>query len=453
MYYNTFMDKIKQPSVAGTFYTNNATELKKQIESFKKESRNSYEYPTRAVIVPHAGLIYSGRLAYEGISQLDKNIKNIFIFAPAHRVGFDGVALSSFEYWLTPLGQIEINQTINQELKEKFAAQFIDQAFEPEHSIEIQVPIIQYVFENVKIIPVLVGKTDYTTIKQIIETYYPDPNNGFVISSDLSHFLTDEKAKQLDITTAQMIESGNLNNFKFEQACGALGIAGLVTFANSKNYSLIRIDMNNSSAVTEDKTNVVGYGCWFLYEGQTNEFLKKYYSKSIIDICKYSIKAQFEKNDVQIKYPQVFNQIGASFVTLEKNNNLRGCIGSIIAHRSLILDIVMNAKNSAFNDPRFNPVQREEVEQLKIAVSILSEPKPIKFTDENDLLNQMRPNIDGIIIKDGNYQAVYLPSVWEQLPDKKEFLNTLKIKAGLNPNYFSKTFEAYRFETVYIKET
>ena len=113
----------------------------------------------------------------------------------------------------------------------------------------------------------------------------------------------------------------------------------------------------------------------------------------------------------------------------------------------------MNAKNSAFNDPRFNPVQKEEVGQLKIAVSILSEPKPIKFTDENDLLNQMRPNIDGIIIKDGNYQAVYLPSVWEQLPDKKEFLNTLKIKAGLNPNYFSKTFEAYRFETVYIKET
>ena len=104
-------------------------------------------------------------------------------------MGFDGVALSSFEYWLTPLGQIEINQTINQELKEKFAAQFIDQAFEPEHSIEIQVPIIQYVFENVKIIPVLVGKTDYTIIKQIIETYYPDPNNGFVISSDLSHFL------------------------------------------------------------------------------------------------------------------------------------------------------------------------------------------------------------------------------------------------------------------------
>lgn len=112
----------------------------------------------------------------------------------------------------------------------------------------------------------------------------------------------------------------------------------------------------------------------------------------------------------------------------------------------------MNAKNSAFSDPRFLPVQQNEISQLKIAVSILSEPKKMSFTDENDLLRQMRPNIDGIIIKDGIYQAVYLPSVWEQLPDKREFLETLKVKAGLNPDYFSDTFEAYRFETVYIKE-
>ena len=452
MYYNTFMKKIKQPSVAGTFYTNNASELKKQIESFAKENKNNYDYSTRAVIVPHAGLIYSGRLAYEGISQLDKNIKNLFIFAPAHKVGFDGLALTSFDAWQTPLGEIEVNQKINLELKDKFNAQFIDQALEYEHSIEIQVPLIQSVFENINIIPILIGKEGYNIIEQIIEFYYPDKTNGFIISSDLSHFLTDEKAKQIDIVTAKMIESGNLNEFQYQQACGAIGIAGLVTFANKHNYSMIRIDMENSSSTTGDKSNVVGYGCWFLYEGQTNEFLKKYYSKSIIDLCKVAIKAQFEKNDTQIKYPQVFNQVGASFVTLEKNNNLRGCIGSIIAHRSLILDLVMNAKSSAFNDPRFTPVKKDEIEQLKIAVSILSEPKQMNFTDENDLLNQMRPNVDGIIIKDGNNQAVYLPSVWEQLPDKKEFLNTLKIKAGLSPDYFSKTFEAYRFETVYIKE-
>ena len=445
------MTKIKQPSVAGSFYSADPKELKKQITNFAEHSKNYYENYTRAVIVPHAGLIYSGRLAYEGISQLDKNIKNIFIFAPAHRVGFDGLALSSFDIWNTPLGNININQEINNELKEKFNANFIDEDLAPEHSIEIQVPLIQTLFENVSIIPILIGKESPEKIKNIIEYYYPNKENGFIISSDLSHFLTDEKAKQIDTVTAQMIESGNIEEFQYQQACGALGIVGLSLFSNENNYSLIRIDMENSSSTTGDKTSVVGYGCWFLYEGKTNDYLKKYYTKAILDLCKIAISSRFENKETQIKYPQVFNQLGASFVTLEKNNHLRGCIGSIIAHRSLILDIVSNAQNAAFKDPRFNPVEKSEVEQLQIAVSILSEPKKMNFKDEEDLLNQMRPNIDGIIIKDKGYQAVYLPSVWEQLPNKKEFLNTLKIKAGLSADYFSDTFEAYRFETVYIK--
>ena len=446
------MKKIKYPAAAGTFYPNNALELKKQIEFFAQYCQNDYTYASRAVIVPHAGLIYSGRLAYEGISLLDRNLKNLFIFAPAHRVGFEGLSLSGFELWQTPLGEIEVNQQINNELKEKFNAQFFDKAFEYEHSIEVQLPLIQSVFKNVKIIPLLAGSADYQVISQIIKYYYDDKENGFIISSDLSHFLTDEKAKKIDAVTADMIETGNIDNFQYEQACGALGIAGLVDFANKKNYSLIRIGMHNSGLTTGDKTRVVGYGSWFLYEGQTNEFIKKYYSKLIIDICRQAIKSKFEPDIEEIKYPQVFGRIGACFVTLEKNNNLRGCIGSVIARRPLINDIIMNAKNSAFSDPRFLPVQQNEISQLKIAVSILSEPKKMSFTDENDLLRQMRPNIDGIIIKDGIYQAVYLPSVWEQLPDKREFLETLKVKAGLNPDYFSDTFEAYRFETVYIKE-
>lgn len=446
------MKKIKYPAAAGTFYPNNALELKKQIEFFAQYCQNDYTYASRAVIVPHAGLIYSGRLAYEGISLLDRNLKNLFIFAPAHRVGFEGLSLSGFELWQTPLGEIEVNQQINNELKEKFNAQFFDKAFEYEHSIEVQLPLIQSVFKNVKIIPLLAGSADYQVISQIIKYYYDDKENGFIISSDLSHFLTDEKAKKIDAVTADMIETGNIDNFQYEQACGALGIAGLVDFANKKNYSLIRIGMHNSGLTTGDKTRVVGYGSWFLYEGQTNEFIKKYYSKLIIDICRQAIKSKFEPDIEEIKYPQIFGRIGACFVTLEKNNNLRGCIGSVIARRPLINDIIMNAKNSAFSDPRFLPVQQNEISQLKIAVSILSEPKKMSFTDENDLLRQMRPNIDGIIIKDGIYQAVYLPSVWEQLPDKREFLETLKVKAGLNPDYFSDTFEAYRFETVYIKE-
>lgn len=452
MYYNAYMKKIKEPSVAGSFYTADGEDLKVQIESFKQESQNLYNNFSRLVIVPHAGLEYSGRLAYEGISMLNTNIKNLFIFAPAHRVAFEGLALSSYDKWETPLGEVCINQDINKELKKNFGAKYNDEAMQPEHSIEIQVPIIQSVFKQVSIIPVLIGKQTPDLIKNIIEEYYENPDNGFIISSDLSHFMKDEDARQLDNTTAQMIESGAINGFKFEQACGAVGIFGAVDFANSKNYSFIRIDMTNSSETTNDVSSVVGYGCWFLYEGSKNNFIKNNYSKFIIDLSKLIIKNNFENKHININYPQVFDEYGACFVTLEKFGHLRGCIGSIVAHQPLINDLVQHSKDAAFNDYRFNPVTEDEIKDLKVAVSILSEPSRIDFDGEEDLLGKITPYTDGIIIKDGNYQTVYLPSVWAEIPNKKDFLNSLKVKAGLKEDYFSNTFEAYRFYATYIKE-
>ena len=443
--------KTKSPSVAGMFYTADKTQLQNQINEFKKNSKNTYITPTRAVIVPHAGLVYSGRLAYEGISQLDKNLKNIFIFAPAHRVAFEGIALTSYDAWATPLGEININKDITKELISKFGGKYNDNALAPEHAIEVEIPFIQTVFKDVKIIPVLIGKEDYDKVYKIISYYYPNPENGFVISSDLSHYLPDDRAKKVDGYTAQLIETCTTNNFSHELACGATGILGLIQFANEKNYSLIRIDMANSSDATFERDRVVGYGCWFLYEGDRNEFIKENYSDFIINLCKDSIKNK-NTNSAEIVYPKVLSEYGAVFVTLEKFGNLRGCIGSIIPHRPLIDDIIINAQNAAYSDTRFRPVEKGEIKDLKIAVSLLSVPKQMHFKDEEDLLNQIRPNIDGIIIKDGNYQAVYLPSVWEQLPDKRDFLNSLKVKAGLPASHFSKTFEAYRFETSYIKE-
>lgn len=446
------MKKIKRASIAGTFYSDNAKELKHQIEEFKKENKNKYQISTRAVIVPHAGLVYSGRLAYEGISQLDKGIKNLFIFAPAHAVAFEGIALTGYDGWETPLGKIEINEVICDDLAKNYGANFRDNAIEPEHALEIQVPIIQSVFKKVKIVPVLIGRESFEIVEKIIEEYYPNKENGFIISSDLSHFLTEKDAIRLDLTTAQMIESGNINGFKYEQACGAIGIVGLVEFANKHGFSLIRIDMANSGSINNDKSRVVGYGCWFLYEGDKNKFIKTYYNDFIIKLAHLIIQSTLNKESVTINYPQVFDEFGACFVTLEKFGNLRGCIGSIIAHQPLINDLVNHSKDAAFNDYRFNPVTKEELSDLKVAVSILTEPKQIDFNSEQDLLEKIIPNKDGIIIRDGQYQAVYLPSVWEQIPDKIEFLNSLKVKAGLSPNHFSDTFEAYRYETMYIKE-
>ncbi len=443
------MEKIKQASVEGIFYPKDKDELYNFIQKIKT---NDTKLQTRAVIVPHAGLIYSGILSYKGINSLDKNLKTLFIFAPAHKVGFDGIGISNYDYFSTPLGNIELNKEILNDLIQNFGANYNDKAFEFEHSIEVELPIIQTLYKEVKIVPVLIGNENFNKIESIISKYWENKDTGFIISSDLSHFLSDKNALELDLKTADMIETLDFNNILPNMACGITGILGLLLFAKKNGHSLIRLDMRNSSLVNNDKSRVVGYGVWGLYEGEKNNYLKEYYSDFIIKLARISIKQAFVNQNVEIKYDRVFDEKGASFVTLEKNGNLRGCIGSIIQYRPLIKDLIMNAKSSAFNDPRFTPVIENEIEDIKINVSLLSSPSLIEFKNEKELLDKINKDIDGIIIQDGNYRAVYLPSVWEQIKDKKDFLNSLKQKAGLPYNYFSDTFKAYRFHTTYIKE-
>lgn len=444
--------KIKPPAVAGKFYTDDKEDLLAQLNLFEQKHLHDYDYKTRAIIVPHAGYIYSGQLASNGFQYLDENVKNIFIIAPSHYVGLEDAALSSFDKWETPLGEIEVNQEINNELAKKFDCEINDNAFLSEHSTEVQVPFIQKKIPDAKIIPILSG-SNIGTITKIIANYWSNTENAFVISSDLSHFHSEIEARKIDGATAEMIESKDISKLTPNNACGSFGVSGLVRFAKIKGYSLIRVGMYNSGDVTGDNSRVVGYGSWLLYEGAKNTFIKKYFSNFVIDVCKKSILSELNKENLKLeKIPPVFGELGACFVTLEKNNNLRGCIGSIIAHRWLIDDLAQNAQNAAFSDPRFTPLKSDEFEELSINVSLLSEPEKMEFENEEDLLNQIRPFIDGIIIKERGYQAVYLPSVWDQLPDKTLFLNSLKVKAGLPENYFSQTFEAYRFTTEYIKE-
>lgn len=448
------MDRIKSSSVAGMFYPIDKNELSNMIKSFAQNNKKDYEVTSRAIIVPHAGYFYSGQLASEGFSYLSRSVKNIFIIAPSHHMGVSVPALSSYEHWNTPLGEVSLNQQINKELIENFNCQFQDVAYEKEHAVEVQVPFIQYYYNDVKIIPILVNYNSGNNLAEIIAHYYNSEENAFVISSDLSHFHPDEEAQKIDNITADMIETMGVANMTPHQACGSAGICALYNFAQSNNFSLIRIGLTTSGAITADKSRVVGYGAWLLYEEDKSEFIKKYFSNFVLSFCKQSIIAGLEKKKLTLEepVPEVFNELGAAFVTLQKNGRLRGCIGSIVAHQPLITDLAQHAYDAAFNDHRFRPLEREELSEISISVSLLSAPSKMNFKDESDLLAQIVPFKDGIIIKDKRYQAVYLPSVWEQLPNKKDFLTSLKIKAGLSPDYFSETFEAFKFSTVYIQD-
>lgn len=136
---------------------------------------------------------------------------------------------------------------------------------------------------------------------------------------------------------------------------------------------------------------------------------------------------------------------GACFVTLNRHGELRGCIGSLQAWRPLLADVVDNAYKAAFEDPRFPPLSREELADLQIHLSLLSPTEPMHFTSEQDLLRQLRPGIDGLVLEDGWRRATFLPQVWESLPDPAAFLSQLKRKAGLPAHHWSDTLRAERY--------
>ena len=137
----------------------------------------------------------------------------------------------------------------------------------------------------------------------------------------------------------------------------------------------------------------------------------------------------------------------ASFVTLQRHGDLRGCIGHLEATQPLVKDVAENAFAAAFRDPRFPPLTEDELEGLETHISVLTPARPITFSSEQDLIAQLRPGRDGLILKDGLNQGTFLPSVWESLPDPAEFFRHLKLKAGLPPSHWSDSLEVYRYET------
>ncbi len=144
-------------------------------------------------------------------------------------------------------------------------------------------------------------------------------------------------------------------------------------------------------------------------------------------------------------YGAALQEPGACFVTLTIDDQLRGCIGSLQAYRPLVEDVSHNAFAAAFQDPRFSHLNRQEFERLQLHISILSTPEPIKFKDEQDLLTQLRPGVDGLVLEEGFYRGTFLPQVWDSLPEPQQFLWHLKQKAGLPPDYWSKTIKMQRY--------
>ena len=305
------------------------------------------------------------------------------------------------------------------------------QAHALEHSLEVQLPFLQRVLGPFSLVPLAVGDATAEEVAQVLERLWGGPETLIVISSDLSHYLPYDEARRIDGITAKAIV-GFDPRISHEQACGATPVTGALVAARRHGLVAQLLDLRNSGDTAGGRDQVVGYGSFAFSEGRAG--FGPEHGKVLLQLARASIGARLGVNPDPDSRGDLWLRVArATFVTLQKAGELRGCIGSLEASRPLAEDVLANARAAAFRDPRFAPLATGEFESTDIEVSLLTTPKRVPFKDDDDLMRRLRPGKDGVILEHEGRRATFLPQVWESLPDPERFLAQLKQKAGFAP--------------------
>lgn len=452
---------VREPAVEGQFYPSNSNEIISTIETYNAKDNQNTDLNTRAVIVPHAGYIYSGFTANKALRLLrNVDIKRVVVIGPSHRVAFKGTSAAMFDSYDTPLGAFPIDKTFITDLAKSFDIKFLPQAHH-EHSTEVQMPFIKYYRPDISIVELVYGEEDPATLAKVIDHLLNDKSTGVVISTDLSHYYDIDKANSLDsmcVDAVKTLDTGKLSQGC--EACGKIGIEAMLIAAKHRALKPVVLDYRTSADTSFDRSQVVGYmSAAFVEEESIQEDEEKDGVKTtLLSLARASIA-----NAVDVSYtydlektlkenPWLENE-GAAFITLTtQNDQLRGCIGSTVAHRKLYEDVILNAKSAALNDPRFIALSKEEYDKIKVEVSILTDPKPLVYSSVSDLKSKIKRGEDGVILKHGSYQATFLPQVWEQLPSFELFFSSLCKKAGMREECLADKPEVLVYQAKKYKE-
>lgn len=256
---------VKPAAVAGLFYPNSAKQLRQDVDAYLAESMPRKDLAPKALIAPHAGYVYSGPVAataYRQLNLLDYPIERVVMLGPAHRVGFRGIAVHSADSFQTPLGTVPLDRESIESLTQLPFVNLVDPAFAQEHCLEVQLPFLQRVLDDFRLVPMLVGQSSYEQVEQVLEQFSADGDTLIVISSDLSHHHTYEQAKEMDAEAGKAIEALDPERLQYEHACGRVPVGGLLKYAKRHGLKAVTLDQRNSGDTAGPRDKVVGYGAY-----------------------------------------------------------------------------------------------------------------------------------------------------------------------------------------------
>ncbi len=474
----------RQPWAAGRFYPADRDTLTKDLkELFEECVKPPSGLKVRAIISPHAGYVFSGRIAASAFSSIDRNatFKNIFVIGSSHVMAFDGASVYNTGDFSTPLGKLPVNKEIADKLKsENKLFAFPVNAHLQEHSLEVQLPFIQYYLRNqAPIVPIIIGTNNINNIRQLAEILRPwfTPDNLFIISSDFSHYPAYRSAVEADKATADAILSGDPQNFlsvmrKNEEneypglvtsMCGwtsGLLLLYLVNGDQSMEFRKIAY-CNSGDSRLGSKNEVVGYNSIMLIAKPGSSQASKPMTEEIkftakekdllLSMARENIRSLLENKKRttvdEAKLPDIFKRPFGAFVTLKINGSLRGCIGRFISSDPLWEVVLESSQSSGFEDPRFDPLTLEELPKTDIEITVLGPMKKIKDIHEIILGRH------GIYIRKGMQAGTMLPQVpIENHWSLEEFLGyTSREKAGLKWDGW-KDADIYIYEGIVLEE-
>lgn len=466
---------IREPQFAGKFYTKNKNSLKEELDSlyFSAQPLMDKEKNPRALISPHAGYIFSGEVSASAFNQIPENnsYKRVFILASSHQYIFHGASIYTQGDYKTPIGEIKVDRKLGSMLVKKHEI-FNDDpdAHMNEHSLEVQLPFLQYKLgKKFMIVPIIIGTQSEKDCHQIAETLKPyfNQENLFVISSDFSHYPEYKDAIKVDNNTAEAIQSNNpeffLKTIKENKQkniqnlstsiCGWTSVLTLMYLTENKNYEYKKIHYKNSGdiALFGDKNKVVGYHSIAVFLKENNTFnLTLSEQKYLLELARNTLEIHYRiKNKsriIQTPDEKNLNQKAGVFVSLYYKNKLRGCIGTLSASETII-DNVKKMVISASKDRRFENLNTDEIAELDIEISLLSPLKKIYSIDE------IIPGKHGIYIEQGLNSGTYLPQVATKTGWNTEKLlsHCSQDKAGLGWEGW-KTANIFTYETLVFKE-
>lgn len=469
----------RKPAVAGQFYSDDPIRLKADLSNLFAAALPKQTAEVLAIISPHAGYVFSGEVAASSFNQIDpeKRYENIFILASSHRMSFEGASIYNKGDYITPLGKVKVNLDLaNKLLKEYSVFNSKSEAHIHEHSLEVQLPFLQYKLKNeFRIIPIIVGTQSPAISKKIAEALKPYLNekNLFVISSDFSHYPSYEDACVVDKATADAIVNNSpealLNVMRDNDKkgidnlatsiCGWTSVISLLYMTESRNdikYTEIQYQNSGDAAIYGDKDRVVGYYSIVLEKIQSENTedgfsLDESEKKTLLEIARQTVEEyitynkipDIDKKTVSAKLQQPYG----AFVTLKKDGQLRGCIGRFEATGPLCELVQQLAISSSTQDSRFPPVSEDEIDDLEIEISVLTPLQKISSIDEFELGKH------GIYMRKGYSSGTFLPQVAHETGwTTEEFLgHCARDKARIGWDGW-KTAELYIYEAYIFSE-